>query len=499
MHKWQNLIREASYRVTNHVIMVACVCILCYPIRASHWPTLLERIKLSGTLVVASRNGPTTYYQDNEGYTGFDYELLRGFAQQLEVELEVVEIEDLGQIFSAINQRKVHMGAAGLTVTPKRAQLVNFSEPYQHVTQQLIYRSNSPKPANIKDVIGKDILVIGNSSHAERLRELKKQHPDLTWEEQYDIEMLDLMEMVHSEEVSYAVVDSNALEMNTSAYPRALAAFDLSSPEPLAWALPKTEDSSLINAANQYLNELKTSGKLAEITESFYGHVGHIDYSGALVFAKRLRTRLPKWQEPLQEAALKYNLDWQLLAALSYQESHWSPKARSPTGVRGFMMLTLSTAKEMGVTNRLDPLQSIEGGAKYFRKMYDRLSSDITEPDRTWLALAAYNIGFFHLQDARKITQDQGANPNLWSDVRERLPLLTKRQYYKKTRYGYARGHEAVSYVNNIRNFYNVIAWKQESNLEDSAIADDSEAKANQAYESIISSALEELEDINAM
>ena len=162
-------------------------------------------------------------------------------------------------------------------------------------------------------------------------------------------------------------------------------------------------------------------------------------------------------------------------------------------------MLTRNTAKEMGVTNRLDPLQSIEGGAKYFRKMHDMLSSDITEPDRTWLALAAYNIGFFHLQDARKITQDQGANPNLWSDIRERLPLLTKRQYYKKTRYGYARGHEAVSYVNNIRNFYNVIAWKQANQQEDIASTNDPSSPADQAYESIISNALEELEEINAM
>ncbi|WP_082353933.1 membrane-bound lytic murein transglycosylase MltF [Marinagarivorans algicola] len=499
MHKWQHIIREISYRVTNHVIMVTCVCLLCYPLQASHWPTLLERIKLSGTLTVASRNGPTTYYQDNEGYTGFDYELLRGFAESIGVTLQVIEIEDLGLIFKAINRRTVHMAAAGLTVTPKRQQLVHFSEPYLQVTQQLIYRSNSPKPAGISDIIGKDILVIGNSSHAERLRAIKKQYPDLVWQEQYDIEMLDLMESVHNQKVTYAIVDSNALEMNSSAYPRALAAFDISEPESLAWALPKMEDNSLVNAANHYLKTLQSSGKLAEITESFYGHVGHIDYSGALIFTKRLRTRLPKWQAALQAAAQKYDLDWQLLAALSYQESHWNPKAKSRTGVRGFMMLTLNTSKEMGVKSRLDPLQSIEGGAKYFRKMYDRLSDDITEPDRTWLALAAYNIGFLHLQDARKITQDQGGNPNLWSDVRERLPLLTKRQYYKKTRYGYARGHEAVSYVNNIRNFYNVIAWKQADNTKDSMSDETSSPQPDHSYESIISSALEELEDINAM
>ena len=500
MKSWIKTLSIISHRVCNHVLVVACVFCLCSLLTGSRLPTLLDRIQKEGVLTVASRNGPTTYYQGIDGYTGFDYELLRGFAEYLDVKLEIVEEEDLGHIFNAIAARDVHMGAAGLTVTDKRRQVVDFSQPYLHVTQQVIYRSNSPKPESIEDLIGEDILVIGNSSHAERLRELKREHPDLVWNERQDIEMLDLLEMVHNKKITYAVVDSNALEMNSSVYPRALAAFDITEPEPLAWALPKITDHSLQQATNHYLTQLEHSGELAEITESFYGHVGHINYSGALVFTKRLRTRLPKWREKIEAAAKETNLDWQLLAALSYQESHWNPRAKSPTGVRGFMMLTLNTAREMGVKSRLDPDQSINGGARYFRKMYDRLSDDIVEPDRTWLALAAYNIGFLHLQDARKITQDQGGNPNLWSDIRERLPLLTKRQYYKQTRYGYARGHEAVSYVNNIRNFYNVIAWKEQERAKQEALAaEENAADKPLGYESIISSALEELEVINAM
>lgn len=495
MQRWLHYLSIVSYRVCNHVLVVACIACLCVLLTGSHLPSLLERIQAKGELVVASRNGATTYYQDADGFTGFDYELIKGFADSLGVELRIVEIEDLGHIFNAVANRKVHVGAAGLTVTPKRQELVNFSLPYLEVTQQLIYRSNSDRPASMADVQGKEITVIGASSHAERLRQLKREFPDLVWEEQHDIEMLDLLEMVHEQAIDFAIVDSNAVEMNASVYPRAQVAFDISEPEPLAWALPKSQDTSLMRAANDYLATLRDNGRLAEITEAFYGHVGHIDYSGALVFSKRMRTRLPKYRHLIEKAAEETELDWRLLAALSYQESHWNPRAKSPTGVRGFMMLTLNTAKEMGVKSRLNAEESIFGGAHYFRKMYNRLSDDIVEPDRTWLALAAYNVGYGHLQDARMITQNQGGNPNLWSDVRERLPLLTKRQFYKKTRYGYARGHEAVTYVNNIRNFYNVLAWS-ETQPSDEAIADDTSEKG---YQSIISSALEELDDINAM
>lgn len=498
MQPWVKKLSQASYSLSRYTLVCIGLLVLTLPIRSSTWPTLLERIKASGELIVASRNGPTTYYQGAEGYTGFDYTLLKGFADELGIELTIIEEGDLGRIFRRIEKRDIHMGAAGLTVTQKRSKRADFSYPYLQVTQQLIYRANTLKPQSIADIVGQKILVIGNSSHAEQLRSLKKTHPDLSWQEEHDIEMLDLMEKVHNGDITYAVVDSNALAMNANVYPKAMVAFDITEPQPLAWALPKTPDTSLKEAANTYLRKMESSGKLSKITESFYGHVGHIDYSGALLFAKRLKTRFPKWKEYIQDAAQENNLDWQLLAALSYQESHWNPKAKSPTGVRGFMMLTRNTAKEMGVTSRIDAKQSIYGGARYFRKMYDRLSPSIVEPDRTWLALASYNIGFYHLQDARKITQDQGGNPNLWQDVRERLPLLTKRQFYKKTRFGYARGHEAVGYVNNIRNFYNVIEWKEQERIEEEARKNDLASDAVE-YESIISSALEELEDINAM
>ena len=152
---------------------------------------------------------------------------------------------------------------------------------------------------------------------------------------------------------------------------------------------------------------------------------------------------------------------------MSYQESHWNPRAVSPTGVRGLMMITLTTAKQLGVKNRMDPEQSINGGAKYFQKVFKRIPSEIPEPDRTWFTLAAYNIGWGHVEDARKITLTQGGDADRWVDVKERLPLLRQRKYYKSTRYGYARGDEPVQYVDNIRRYYETLVWMTEEESRD--------------------------------
>lgn len=176
-------------------------------------------------------------------------------------------------------------------------------------------------------------------------------------------------------------------------------------------------------------------------------------------YLQRINDRLPNYEALFKKVAKDNSLDWKLLAAISYQESHWSPKARSPTGVRGLMMLTLDTARQLGIENRLVPEQSIKGGALYFRQTYYKISDRIQEPDRTWLALAAYNIGFAHLEDARKLVEKRGGNPDNWIDVRESLPLLSQKEWYEQTRHGKARGGEPVTYVENIRRYYDILRW----------------------------------------
>jgi membrane-bound lytic murein transglycosylase F len=123
------------------------------------------------------------------------------------------------------------------------------------------------------------------------------------------------------------------------------------------------------------------------------------------------------------------------------------------------MMLTQATAKEMAVADRLDPEQSVEGGAAYLRGIWERISGHIGEPDRTWLALAAYNVGPGHLQDARVLAADANRDPDHWLDVKQFLPLLREENWYEKTRYGFARGDEPVTYVDSIRGYYDILVW----------------------------------------
>jgi membrane-bound lytic murein transglycosylase F len=123
------------------------------------------------------------------------------------------------------------------------------------------------------------------------------------------------------------------------------------------------------------------------------------------------------------------------------------------------MMLTEDTAAYLGIDDRVDPKNSIFGGAQYYVRQTERVADTVDEPDRTWMALAAYNVGFNHLKDARMIAEWQGDDPDAWIDVSKALPLLAQRKWYTKVPFGYARGWEPVLYVNNIRSYYNILKW----------------------------------------
>ena len=210
-----------------------------------------------------------------------------------------------------------------------------------------------------------------------------------------------------------------------------------------------------------FFDELRDSGSMANLIERFYGHSEDMNQINSQTFMENMQRLLPEYKAMIEEVALEFDIDWRLLAAISYQESHWDPEARSPTGVRGMMMLTRATAKEMGVSNRIDARQSLRGGARYLNLLKERLHEDVLEPDRSWFALAAYNVGYGHLLDARQITRELGGDPNLWAHVKENLPKLRQKKWYSKLRYGFARGDEPVLYVQNVRHYHALISWSE--------------------------------------
>ena len=420
-------------------------------------PSQLEQVQASGELRVLTRNSPTTYFHGPEGPTGFDYELVEQFAEHLGVDLDIHVPENLDELFGQLEAKEAHLAAAGLSITESRKERFAFSPPYLEVTQQLVYRYGRSRPRSPEDLDG-TVKVVAGSTHEQTMAELEEEYPDIEWEAVSGIESEALLVQVAEREIDYTVADSTELKLSRRYHPELRAAFDLAEPDQIAWAFPQSDDDSLRVAAREFLRNMERRGTLAQIQDRHFGHTERFDYVGTRRFMRHIESRLPSYRPVFEEAAQDYELDWRLLAAVGYQESHWDPSAVSPTGVRGLMMLTQRTARDMGV-NRLDAEESIRGGARYLAQVHSRMPEQIPEPDRTWMALAAYNVGFYHVMDARILTEQKGANPDRWLDVRDHLPLLTQPKYYRQTRYGYARGHEPVIYVDNIRRYYDVLAW----------------------------------------
>jgi membrane-bound lytic murein transglycosylase F len=438
-------------------------------------PSTLERVKEDGVLRVVTRNSPATYFQDRNGETGFEYELVKRFADDLGVELKIETADNLDDVFGSLGKPNGPViAAAGLVSSESRKQQSRFSHPYLEVTPQVIYRNGQSRPTDAGDLVGKKIMVLKGSTHAEQLATLKKQYPALQYEESDAVEVVDLLRMVDEGQIDLTLVDSNEVAMNQVYFPNVRVAFDLGDSRDQRWAVAAGEDNSLLNEINDFIDKVKKNGTLQRLKDRYYGHVDVLGYVGAYTFAQHLQQRLPRYEKHFQVSAKAEKVDWRLLAAIGYQESMWQASVTSKTGVRGLMMLTQNTAQAMGVSNRLDPKQSITGGAKYFAYVKDQLDSKIEEPDRTWFALAAYNVGSGHLDDARKLAENEGLNPNKWLDVKKMLPRLAQKQWYSKTRYGYARGGEPVHFVANIRRYYDILTWVTQPQLEGSQVAESS-------------------------
>ena len=455
-----NFVLIRMKRPLHRLALMLVIGCLCLTLSTSRTASTLESVLDKGVLRVISMVGPTIYFHDARGDNGFEYLLAQQFARQLNVQLDLTVMDDLAAILNAAGGPKGHFATASLTATKERQQFLRFTEPYATTHETLIYRLGQPRPKDLHDVIGGRLIVLPGSSHIERLKVLQRdEFPDLQWEAIGASDMLELMQMIHDGEADYAVVDSSALAVNRGLYPRARRAFDLSQDAPIAWAFPAHGDDSLLKAANRFLVSYAASGDLQRLHDRFFGHTDNFSVGGSQLFRHRIESRLSNYETLFKTTAEQYQVDWQLLAAIAYQESHWNPLAKSPTGVRGLMMLTLNTAKEVGVSNRLDAEQSLRGGTEYLLRVKKRIPKDIVEPDRTWLALAAYNIGYGHLEDARVLTERHGDNPDRWQDIRKYLPLLQQKKYYSTLRHGFARGREPVQYVQNIRHFHSILRW----------------------------------------
>lgn len=417
----------------------------------------LKRIKESKKIRVITSNNSNCYYIYRDKPMGFEYELAHAFAEHLGAELEVV-IPDWDDMFDLLERDKGDLIAASLTITADRQKKVDFSDAYLSVQQHVIVHKGNRKVRSIDDLYGKRVHVRAGTSYEARLGELVNSGIDIDIVTHDNVPTEELIRQVAEREITITVADSNIALLNRRYYPSARMAFPIEEEQALGWAVRKG-DGKLLAEINRFFDTIQSSGRFGKIYQKYYANVDIFDYVDLKKFHQRIRTRLPKYEDIIKRESERHGFDWRLIAAVAYQESHLDPRARSYKGVRGLMQLTLTTAKEMGVESRLNPEQSIAGGVRYLRKIYDRFDK-IEGLDRMLFTLASYNIGYGHVRDAQQIAREQGMDPNKWASARKTLPLLRQKKYYKGTTYGYCRGTEPVRYVDRILTYYDILKNK---------------------------------------
>ncbi len=385
---------------------------------------------------------------------GLEYELAKGFADFLGVELELIT-PSWQEMVPMLLKNRADIIAANLTITDNRQSEMDFSIGILPIQQFVITNNRNDSITTEQDLAGETIHVRKNTSYHERLLELKNQGIDLFPKLYDDLPSEEFIRRVSIDDIPLTISDSHIARLNRRYYPNIQLAFPIEEQQEIGWAVKKG-NSKLLKKINQYFTQIKKNGTFDKLYNKYYGTAEIFDYVDLLKFHERIDKRLPKYESKIKTEAAKYSFDWRLIAAMIYQESHFNPHARSYTGVRGLMQLTLVTAREMGIKSRLNPEQSIQGGVKYLNKIYQRFD-DVNTVDRMKFTMASYNIGYGHIRDAQMLAEQQKMDKNTWNTMIKVLPLLRYRKYYKQTRYGYARGTEPVRYVERIMSYYEIL------------------------------------------
>ena len=435
-------------------------------LQSSSLPTVshssqLQHIQQRGELIAVTRYSPSTYYHGlNDHPTGLEYKLLERFASSLGVELRLIVADDVKAVFPLIVQGQADIAAAGLPAESHWQTQLRFAVPYENLEHYVIcYRQMSNLPNKLESLSSQQPLQILQG--AKQLERLQPLYPNLRWQQSEQQTYPELLDALPTKDFPCALIASTEFEQLRFFYPQISRRFTMPSVnvngelQQLRWAVAREhEDISFYLAVVNFFQRLQQSGELQNLvalhhhTDERLRRLNKVDIRK---FYQHLQQRLPHYHQWITEAAEQYGFEWELLAALAYQESHWNPQAVSPTGVKGLMMLTLETSEELGLEDRTDPKQSIFGGAAYLAKLYRRLPAEVNDPDRTWLAVAAYNLGYRHIKKA--LPEDP-----VWSATREQiLPQRTDVEQYLKNRYGLRRGFEAITYVSNIQRYYTML------------------------------------------
>jgi membrane-bound lytic murein transglycosylase F len=430
--------------------------------------TDLDGIRERGRLVVAADFSSTSYFIYRGQPMGYQYQMLQELANYLDLRLDVRVSSDIDETFNQLNTGDIDLIAMNLTVTADRKEKVAFTLPHSQTRQVLVQRMPENyrrlHPSQLKDSLIRNQLDLANqtvyvqkgSAYADRLKTLSNEIGAEINIVQVAIEAEQLVQMVAKGEIDYTVADENVASVNKTYYPMLDIETAVSFPQNLAWAVRKNSDELKIEIDN-WLEDFKHSTRYAVIYNKYFKnqHTVSMVSSDYYVLGSG---KISRYDEAVKQQSERIGWDWRLVSSMMYQESRFNPEAVSWAGAFGLMQLMPATAGRFGVSKNTSPESHIRAGASFIKWLDKRFENEIPDSvERTKFVLAAYNVGKGHVDDARRLAEKHGDDPDIWEGSVEKW-LLNKSQprYYRDpvVKHGYARGIETTNYVRQVMDRY---------------------------------------------
>lgn len=430
----------------------------------------LKDIKKEGTLKALTVYSGTSYFLYKGQPMGYEFELLRRFADYLEVELEIIVVKDMDELITKLNAGEGDLLAHGLTVTSSRKELVAFSD-YLYLTKQVLVQK---KPDNWRtinwlklknslihdpiDLLNDTVSIRKESSYKERILNLSEELGGEIYIEELPghLQTEDIIKKVANGEIKYTIADKNIASINASYYPNIDIRVPVSFSQRVSWAT-RHNSPELLRATNFWLKDFKKEIDYNVIYNKYFKNRRDFKRRVKSDFYSLNNQEISPYDTLIQKHSEKINWDWRLVAALIYQESRFDPNNSSWANAQGLMQIMPKTAVELGVTDPANPQQSIKGGTTYLKQIWKKFENIKDSIQRTKFTLASYNCGLYHVKDAQKLANKRGLDAQMWDDNVEDVVLgLSLPKNYKDpvVKYGYVRGIEPYNYVNQIFNRY---------------------------------------------
>ncbi len=423
----------------------------------------VDSVRYRKVLRVLTSNNAVNYFLYRGQQMGFDYELAKMASSRLGVRLEMVVPPRFEQLIPWLLEGRGDVIAASLTITPDREEQIEFSIPYFLVEEILVQAADSDnKLSAIEDLRGQTVHVQKSSSYYRTLQELQPRvGPFTIIEAPEELEIEDLLAQVAEGSIAFTVADSNLLAAELTYRNDIEAAFPLSFPDDPEVEYSGSARNAIAFGMRKENPRLKAflDAFVKDIYRSFEFNLLRNRYFRAPHNLRRIKEgratvsgRVSPYDEILKKYAKQYRLDWRLVAAQAYEESRFNPLATSWAGAQGLFQVMPNTGLELGFTDLYDVEMSTHAGTRHMYNLIERTDPRIHFEQRVRFALAAYNAGWGHLQDARRLAEVKGWDSDRWFGHAENAMLLLEQpRYHRNAQYGYVRGSEPVGYVASIQ------------------------------------------------